>query len=174
MPNKTLGANQPTRHCWAQHDTLPWVIVVEHESNATSSSDFPKQTTYGSSTNCPKAKARDQSSLPSLSTLWKSSSDFQTQAHASPLAVVTPSGAPSFHGQESRRVSSLRSHVPDATAPTSGCKTRHHVSTRCREAKCNRQRRHQSHDRNPNATPSGRERRRWRHRHRVFTLGWKS
>jgi len=42
----------------------------------------------------------------------KSSSDFQTRAHASPPAVATPSKAPAIDGQESRHASSLSSHAP--------------------------------------------------------------
>ncbi|RLN34039.1 hypothetical protein C2845_PM03G31240 [Panicum miliaceum] len=60
---RLTNPRDPAEH---KHDTLP--IVAKHGSNAASSSDFPKQATHEPSTNCPKANARDRSSLPSSST----------------------------------------------------------------------------------------------------------
>jgi hypothetical protein len=37
----THEAKQPRGAIEHKHDTLPWVIVAEHGSNAASSSDFP-------------------------------------------------------------------------------------------------------------------------------------
>jgi len=59
----------------------------------------------------------------------KSSSNYQTQAHASSPAVATPSGVPAFHGQKSGRVLSLPSHVPDAAARVIVAKSRPRCSS---------------------------------------------
>ena len=139
------------------------------------SSDFSWQPTHKPPINEPEASGRNRSSLPSSSTPQRAAPTF-SHVHTPRLQrLPTPSRPQPTMKVGARRVSSLPSHVPDAATLTSRSSTRPYASTRRREAKSSRRRRHQSRDDNPNATPLGRERCQWHLRRtskvdRVFTL----
>jgi len=158
-----------------KHDTLPWVIVAEYSCKATSSSDFPCQSTHTSHLIRVRNKRSQPVIVAKLKQPAKSSADFQSGPHASPPAHTNPSKPQPTKKVGARRMSSLSSHVPDVAALTSHSKTRHKASTRCQEEKSKHRRRHRSHE-IQNTTPSGRSQHRWRHHRtskldRAFALG---
>lgn len=118
-----------------------------------------------------EACGRNQPSLPRFN---KSSFDFHPRTHTLPLADAHPAETQStmkrgvtacHHCRATSPMQQLRLHVAiSASTHPPGAK------------KHNRRRRHRSRDDNLNATPSGREQRRWCHcrmtiADRVFTLG---
>ena len=159
-----------------KHDTLPWVIVAEHSCKATSSSDFPCQSTHTSHDLRARSKQPQPVIVANLKQPTKSSADFQSRPHASPPAHANPSKPQPTKKVGARCVSSLPSHVSHVAPSTSHSETRHKASTRRQEEKSKHRRRHRSHDEIQNTTPSGRSQHRWRHHRtskldRAFTLG---
>jgi hypothetical protein len=74
-----------------KHDTLIWVIIAEHESIATSSSDFWWQATHKPPTDGSEARGHKRSQLPSSN---KRSSHFKSRTHTSPPADADPPLSP--------------------------------------------------------------------------------